>query len=66
MAELRRARADLALTFVNEVNWSSLAMNDAVYMQRPFTAGHAKIAELAVSNRIPLWVDYDDDLYSVS
>ena len=65
LAEIRRERFNLALTFINDVNWSTLKLCDAAFLQRPFTSNHLKIAELVKRNQLPLWIDFDDDLFSV-
>lgn len=65
LSQLRKDFDDLSLVFPQEVNWSSLSLCDALFLQRPFTAAHLKVAELAKANRVPLWVDFDDDLFSV-
>jgi hypothetical protein len=68
LAHLKRtAPADnqLQITIVDSVNWANLAMVDAVFMQRPFTDAHLKVASLCRANRKPLWVDYDDNLFKV-
>jgi glycosyltransferase involved in cell wall biosynthesis len=65
LAELRRKRNDLSLCIFNEVNWATLKLMDAVFMQRPFTNGHLRLCELIKTNKLPLWIDLDDDLFSV-
>jgi len=65
LAELRRERSDLALTFINSIDWATLKLCDAVFLQRPFSNNHLMIAELTKRNRLPLWLDFDDDLFCV-
>lgn len=65
MAHLKKKRPDINLTFVSEVNWAVLRMTDVVFMQRPFNDDHMTIARMAKDQHIPLWIDYDDDLFSV-
>lgn len=66
LAELRRDNPDsLTLCFFNEISWHSAACVDAAFMQRPFTEKHLTSAQLLKANRVPLWVDFDDDLFSV-
>ena len=38
---------------------------DVVLMQRPYKELHLKMAIECKSRRIPLWIDYDDDLFNV-
>ncbi len=56
---------DIQSVFVNDVNWATLAMVDAVFMQRPSTDGHLTIAKMCNQWGKPLWMDYDDDLFTV-
>lgn len=60
-------RKSMNLTFINSNAWnySTVAPADVVFMQRPFTPQHLQVAEIVKNNRKPLWVDYDDDLFSV-
>lgn len=53
------------LVFSESVDWTTMAMTDVVFMQRPYQEKHVAVAELARLNRRPVWVDYDDDLFSV-
>lgn len=46
--------------------WATLYQYDMVFMQRPFREEHKQVAEMAKTMSIPLWVDYDDDLFNVS
>lgn len=50
---------------VKEFTWSTICEFDAVFMQRPFKPLHVTCAELARAMGRPLWLDYDDDLFSV-
>lgn len=47
------------------LNWSNLGMIDIAFMQRPFNDNHMQIAKIIKDNNIPLWVDYDDNLFQV-
>ena len=47
------------------ITWQVLSRHDIVLMQRPFMSEHARIAEMCELHRIPLILDYDDDLFSV-
>ena len=40
-------------------------MIDIAFLQRPFTSQHVTLAEMIKDNGAKLWVDYDDDLFSV-
>lgn len=47
------------------INWATLSMVDIVFMQRPYNSSHLELAKMANMNGVPLWVDYDDDLFCV-
>lgn len=49
----------------NQVNWAQIAWADVVFLQRPFTPQHKQIVDMIKANNKPVWVDFDDDLYSV-
>lgn len=49
----------------DQVNWATLKMCDAVFMQRPYHKEHLTAARLAKDWNKPLWVDYDDFLLGV-
>lgn len=65
LSQLHRVMPGLDLHFTSEYNWSTLALCDAVFMQRPYKAEHLQILKMAKANRKRVWVDYDDDLFSV-
>lgn len=65
LGHLRRQMPDIFFRTVDKFSWSSLSFGDAVFIQRPFTAPHLQAAEMVRANRLPLWIDYDDDLLSV-
>ena len=50
---------------VAEVNWAVFRQFDVVYVQRPSTQSYVKIIELAKLNQKKIWIDYDDNLFSV-
>lgn len=56
---------DLRLLETSQVDWRSLSAVNAVFMQRPYDKSHFEIASLAKLYNRPVWIDYDDDLFSV-
>lgn len=54
-----------ALQMSRDTNWAVLKGVDVAFIQRPFTDQHVQIVEMCRANGVPVWVDYDDDLYSV-
>lgn len=65
IARIRHVCHNIDFLLFNEINWATLLMSDAVFMQRPFTTKHLQIAEMVKNNNLKLWVDYDDDLFQV-
>lgn len=50
---------------VKEVKWPSLYPQDVVFLQRPYDNDHLRIAETSKLMGVPLWVDYDDNLFNI-
>lgn len=65
ISQLCKKNSDIQLAFVAEVNWSTLCLVDAVFVQRPSQDAHLKVAKMCNQWNVPLWIDYDDDLFSV-
>jgi hypothetical protein len=66
LSHLRRS-SDFHINYmvVEEVAWSTLAMSDLVFIQRPWRDEHLYAAKLAKQMGKKLWIDYDDDLFCV-
>lgn len=62
---LRRWMPHIFFRQLEKFSGASLGFCDVVFLQRPFTAEHLQAAEMTLAERIPLWIDYDDDLFSV-
>lgn len=62
---LKRKMGDINVIINPELNWASLKMCDAVFLQRPGLDHHVRIVDMAHANSKPVWVDYDDDLFRV-
>ena len=45
--------------------WFSLANTDVMYLERPFMQQHLQIIQLMKQFKIPVVIDYDDDLFKV-
>lgn len=46
-------------------SWVTFKAVDALFLQRPFAESHVSTAKLALLNRKPIWVDYDDNLLDI-
>lgn len=51
--------------FDNNPSWALIRSCHVLFMQRPCTEDFKKIAQGAKDLGVPIWVDYDDDLFSV-
>lgn len=65
LGRLRKQISNLHLSFSSEYNWATLGLSDAIFVQRPYTNNHYHLLEIAKNCQVPIWVDYDDDLFSV-
>ncbi len=65
LSALRHARPSMSLQVAQEVDWVALALADAIMMQRPFKGNQLQIAEMAAKHGVPLWVEHDDDIFSL-
>jgi hypothetical protein len=45
--------------------WADLIQYDILYMQRPYTPKDRAIYDAACDLNVKIWVDYDDDLWSI-
>lgn len=62
--ELKR-KLNFTLQVGSDVNWATLKGCDAIFVQRGYSSNHVQIVEMAKANGKKVWVDYDDDLFSV-
>jgi len=53
------------MEFKSEIGLMELANIDLVFLQRPFKPEIAKFAAFVKKCNIPLWIDYDDDLFHI-
>lgn len=47
------------------ITWCELVQSDVLFMQRPITPQHVQVAEMAESIGLRIWIDYDDDIFSI-
>lgn len=64
-SSLRREIPGMTLSINVHCNWAVLAMADVVFLQRAYSNAHLEIVHLARDMGKPVWLDYDDDLFSV-
>jgi len=61
----RKQFKNVNLVIPSRVDWSSAGQIDVAYMQRPFLPEHATTAMILAKSGVPLWIDFDDDLWDV-
>ncbi len=66
MSRLRKLYPkEIHTRFITEMNWSTIVEADIVFMQRPFHSNHRSCASMVKGANIPLWIDYDDNLFGI-
>lgn len=61
-----KRKYNINVNLVSQYNWFTTGFSDVVFMQRPFRQTDVQIAEMAKSLNIPVWIDYDDDLFNLT
>lgn len=62
---LQKQMPQLEFLFPNPINWATIRLCDALFMQRPATPDHFNALLMAKDAGVPVWVDFDDDNLSV-
>lgn len=65
LGSLRHQMPNLNLNFVTEYSWATFKLNDVFFIQRPYSSQHLGMIQMAKDNGVKVWLDYDDDLFSV-
>lgn len=65
LSALRKQHPQLSMHFDVDLTWASMAMTDIVFLQRPYSERHLDIVQTARDYGKKIWLDYDDDLFSV-
>lgn len=65
LSALRKNNRNIQINFEEKLSYPSLAMADVIFLQRPFADSHLEVAKLAKQEGMPLWVDWDDNLFSI-
>jgi hypothetical protein len=48
-----------------KIDWVLAGRVDVIFMQRPYSAEHVSAATIATKSKVPIWLDWDDDLWEV-
>ena len=62
---LMRDHPEIEFFDSDKLNWEIALRADVVFLQRPYGDDHLMAAQIAKNTNRALWVDYDDDLFSV-
>lgn len=65
LQNLARERDDFSCVAPSELNWVSFSGCSLLFLQRPFDAKHFGILKASQKKRIPVVVDFDDDLWDI-
>lgn len=49
---------------MKDVNWSTVANGDILFVENPRKAEHMRCIEIAKNEKLKVWVDYDDNLFA--
>lgn len=63
LSKLRKE--NIIYTIADKAGTTDLMGYDILYMERPSEISHLALAKLAKAANIPVWLDYDDDLFNV-
>ena len=56
---------DIKFDLLEKGNWVNYSSIDILYMERPVLPSFIEGMRMAKSFNIPIWVDFDDDLFNV-
>jgi len=65
LSALRKQYRNLQIDFEAKLEYQSIAMADIVFLQRPFVDAHLNVAKVAKEHGIPVWADWDDNLFAI-
>lgn len=65
LASLRKHNKNISIQYLSQYNWAYVKHCDVFFMQRPFKDEHVQIFKMIKDNNRKVWLDYDDDLFSV-
>lgn len=65
LCQLRHMGLDIELMFIKNPGWSQMFLADILFLQRPYSREHVEMAETAKQCNVPVWVDYDDDVFRI-
>lgn len=61
----KQNRQQIEVLYSQRPCWADVRQSDIVFMQRPSTVEWIKAAEACKHFEVPLWVDWDDDIFSL-
>lgn len=65
LTELGLRRPELNVSIFDVTNWVTIASSNAVFLQRPYKQSNLEVCVYAAKQGVPIWLDYDDDLWNI-
>jgi hypothetical protein len=65
LSKLRKLNPNISIELITEIEWHLIADADVLYLERPANANFHKACTIAKDYNVPLWIDYDDNLFDV-
>lgn len=65
ISHLARTNDSISPVFVNDIRWDTVGISHLAFLQRPFLPVHLEAVRRIKDSKVPLWIDYDDDLFCV-
>lgn len=65
LTELGKRRPELNVSIFDVTNWVTIASSDAVFLQRPYNTSALEVCIYAAKQGLPIWLDFDDDLWNI-
>lgn len=62
---MKRKDPSFHISLSSQINWATLSMHDALFIQRPYLPVHLTVLEMAHACNIPVWIDYDDNIFAI-
>lgn len=65
LSALEKSEPGVRVTYHTSPNWAELRTHDVLFLLRPCTNGALKLAQVAKDLGVRVWVDWDDDIFSI-
>lgn len=65
LSALQKSNSNLNIIIEKDLDIAKIFKSDIFFMQRPFQGAHYAAIDVAKDLKIPVWIDYDDDVLAV-